>query len=64
MNYSFKITFNIVIKLSVFVKINFKWVLDDGKANLNVKTGEIGMHNQISSMNEGNSIAPLNFEVC
>ncbi len=30
----------------VFLKINFKWVIDDGKDNLNVKTGEMSMHKQ------------------
>ncbi len=30
------ITFNSAIKLLVFLKINFKWVLDDSKGNLSV----------------------------
>lgn len=28
-----------------FLKINFKWSLDDGKGNLNVKIGQMGMNN-------------------
>jgi len=31
------ITFNSVIKLLVFVKIKFKWALDDCYGNLNVE---------------------------
>lgn len=33
-----------VIILIQFLK-NVKWQLDDGKGDLNVKTGEISMHN-------------------
>lgn len=29
-----------------------------------VKIGELSIYNQISNLNEGNSIAPLNFEYC
>ncbi len=32
-----KIRFNRVTKSFVFLKITFKWVVDDGKDNLNVK---------------------------
>ncbi len=34
------ITFNSVIKLLVFLKIHFKWELDDGKC----KSGEMSMN--------------------
>lgn len=27
------------------LKINFKWALDDGEGDLNIKIGEIKMHN-------------------
>lgn len=36
------ITFlNLHLNLFIFLKICFKWVLDDGKSNLNVKLEEI-----------------------
>lgn len=44
-NVHLEIIFQFVIKLLIFLKINFKGALDDGKGNLNVKIGEMCTHN-------------------
>lgn len=41
------ITYNIVVKLLVFVKIKFKWALDDCYGNLNVEIGEMNIQRTI-----------------
>ncbi len=39
-----KISTNTFVKLLMFLKINYKWVLDDRKSDLNVKIIEISKH--------------------
>jgi len=50
MNNSFwgllNIIFNNVIKIVMFLMINFEWVLYDGKGKLNVKIAEMSKHNK------------------
>lgn len=36
LKFKIKFTFNSVIKLLAFLKINIKWVLDEGKCTINV----------------------------
>jgi len=52
MNNSFwgllNIIFNNVIKIVMFLMINFEWVLYDGKCKLNVKIAEMSKHNTYS----------------
>jgi len=44
-----KIVLNSVVKLLMFLKIDYKWALYDGKGNLNV---EMSMHNQIFNVDQ------------
>ncbi len=39
------VAFNIVIKLLLFLKINFKCALDDSKGNLSVKVQKMSLRN-------------------
>lgn len=56
---------NSVIKWLVFLKMNFKWVLEYDKSNLHVKIGQMSMNNSLllTKMNtfKNNSVIKIKY---